>query len=86
MLDGLRHGQGWNIRHDREAYQGDYLHGEMCGYGVYTYSNGDRYEGFWLDSIASGQGVYWTAKNCTVYAATTKGYGISVSNVVKTPN
>ena len=28
------------------------------GYGIYTYANGDRYEGEWSDHVRHGQGVY----------------------------
>eukprot|EP01034_Spumella_vulgaris_P034348 gene34348-42361_t len=68
----LRHGRGKNVRREGDGgvdvFEGDYFDGEMTGYGVYTYSNNDRFEGFWGNSVGQGQGVYWTSANGNVYA------------------
>lgn len=29
------------------------------GYGVYTYSNGDKYEGNWLNNMKEGKGYFF---------------------------
>ena len=37
------------------------IHGKKCGRGQYTYKNGDRYEGDWVDVKRHGHGVYYFA-------------------------
>ena len=34
---------------------------EKCGRGQYTYKNGDRYDGDWVDDKRHGHGVYYFA-------------------------
>jgi len=37
------------------------IHGKKCGRGQYTYKNGDRYDGDWVDDKRHGHGVYYVA-------------------------
>ena len=37
--------------------QGDFQHGKRHGYGVYTYADGGRFEGEWIDDKVHGRGV-----------------------------
>jgi len=37
------------------------IHGKKCGRGQYTYKNGDRYDGDWVDDKCHGHGVYYFA-------------------------
>ena len=39
------------------ARQGDFQHGKRHGYGVYTYADGGRFEGEWIDDKVHGRGV-----------------------------
>ena len=32
----------------------------MNGYGVFTWSNGKRYEGYWKDDKKDGQGILYS--------------------------
>ena len=46
---------------DRE-YVGEFVRGELEGYGVMTYTSGDTYRGHWKQSLFSGEGQYkWKA-------------------------
>lgn len=61
---GLRHGKG-SFKTINFSYVGEYEHDQMCGMGIYTFSNGDEYRGEFVDSKFHGQGVFKT-KNRTV--------------------
>ena len=37
------------------------IHGKKCGRGQYTYKNGDRYDGDWVDGKRHGHGVSYYA-------------------------
>ena len=37
--------------------QGDFQHGKRHGYGVYSYADGGRFEGEWVDDKVHGRGV-----------------------------
>ena len=37
------------------------IHGKKCGRGQYTYKNGDRYDGDWVDDKRHGHGVFYYA-------------------------
>ncbi|CAI2378754.1 unnamed protein product [Moneuplotes crassus] len=58
---GLKHGHGtyeW-LSHDGKGdrYVGDWVNGNMEGYGIYYYDNGDKYEGEWMKDNKHGLGV-----------------------------
>ena len=43
---------------------GDYVQGQREGFGVYKHSNGDIYEGEWMNNLMHGKGKYtWTTEN-----------------------
>jgi hypothetical protein len=37
------------------------IRGKRCGKGIYTFSNGDRYEGEFSENEFSGEGIYYFA-------------------------
>lgn len=62
--DGYAHGNGtltWRYSADgerrEETYVGDMGKGRLHGLGVFTWPNGDRFEGHWQDDKANGHGV-----------------------------
>ena len=54
------HGYGKLTFLSGEYYEGDFVYGQMTGYGVYVYASviGDRYEGNMKNGKRSGQGKY----------------------------
>ncbi len=40
------------------------------GYGTYTYSNGDTYEGDWSNSLRHGEGTYTFSSSESKYVGT----------------
>ncbi|MBU3565071.1 MORN repeat-containing protein [Polynucleobacter sp. MWH-HuK1] len=69
--DGHMHGQG-SLTYGPGSWMGDKYVGTfkknlMNGKGSYFFSNGDRYEGGWLDGKISGTGTYWTASDGSKY-------------------
>jgi hypothetical protein len=49
--------------------KGDYVDGKKSGYGVYTYSDGRKYQGAWLDDKITGKGKL-TYPNGDIYEGT----------------
>ena len=43
--------------------QGEFQNDVREGYGVYTYSNGDKYTGHWKAQKRNGQGLMFDFKN-----------------------
>jgi len=43
---------------DGSTYDGQWLEGDRCGVGTYTFRNGDIYEGEWKDDQKHGKGIY----------------------------
>jgi hypothetical protein len=39
-------------------YDGNFLYGKRNGFGKMIYSNGDIYEGEWIDNVIKGKGIY----------------------------
>ena len=62
----LPHGKG-KLTKNSESYEGDFVEGEMTGYGVYVYSSqiGDKYEGFMKNGVREGTGKYTWADGST---------------------
>ena len=62
----LPHGKG-KLTKNAESYEGDFVEGEMTGYGVYIYSPqvGDKYEGFMKNGLREGTGKYTWADGST---------------------
>lgn len=60
--DGYAHGQGtlhWYLDGEPNGqYVGERVHGKAHGYGINTWANGDRYEGYWAEDQPHGQGTY----------------------------
>ena len=44
--------------YDLGIYIGDWVRGVMQGIGVFTYTNGDKYDGEWKNNMMHGQGVF----------------------------
>ncbi len=51
---GLAHGYGVAIGVDK--YEGYFIRGKPYGYGIYTWKNGDVYEGKWALGVKNGNG------------------------------
>ena len=49
---------------------GNWVDDQRHGYGVYTYPNGDTYEGEWQSHLRHGQGVYTYKDTGTKYVGT----------------
>ncbi len=49
---------------------GNWVDDQRHGYGVYTYPNGDMYEGEWQSHLRHGQGVYTYKDTGTKYVGT----------------
>lgn len=62
----LPNGKG-KLTMNSESYEGDFVDGEMTGYGTYIYSSiiGDRYEGFMKNGKRDGTGKYTWADGST---------------------
>ena len=67
---------GWALKHFacRDVHEGNYEAGMRSGYGVYTWSNGDMYQGEWADSQMMG-----AEQNIGLVADITLGSGLAVS-------
>ena len=48
----MRHGKGTIIYPDESIYKGNMVKDKREGYGVYNSSNGDYYDGNWLDDMS----------------------------------
>ena len=59
------HDAGRVIVFDNGTYKGEVdFNGKMCGKGVYTYTNGNVYEGRFKDGVKQGEGVFtWADGN-----------------------
>ena len=58
--DGRYHGKGRLIYPEtdiRESFSGSFENGEMCGFGMLRYRNGDKYEGEWKNGKYEGFGI-----------------------------
>ena len=42
----------------KDIYIGDFHKGNMNGYGIYVFANGNRYEGQWVDNKKCGHGLW----------------------------
>ena len=63
FVNDLPHGKGTLLFNDPNnkktkghVYKGDFVCGKMHGFGVYTYPNGMRYEGGFVNDLRDGQG------------------------------
>ena len=53
------HGQGIYILPDQlERYEGHFKNNLRHGHGVYSYKNGNRHTGVWVDGRREGQGTH----------------------------
>ena len=63
--------------------------GQRNGYGVYTYPNGDKYEGEWRDGRRHGQGEYIYKDQGLRYKGgfifVTEIFAVSLVSKVRTP-
>ena len=48
---------GNNISANTPIYNGDTKNGKKHGKGIYTFPNGERYEGEWENDIINGKGT-----------------------------
>ncbi len=65
--------RGEKIFADGSRYQGDFHHGKMSGWGVFTTKAGDRYEGEFADDKPNGFGTYKEADGSTYAGLWTNG-------------
>jgi radial spoke head protein 1 len=49
------------------VFLGSWVDDQRCGFGKYSYVNGDMYEGEWKDHQRHGQGTYTYAATGTKY-------------------
>ncbi|BDX38755.1 hypothetical protein CYCD_21100 [Tenuifilaceae bacterium CYCD] len=61
---GLAHGRGVAIGIDR--YEGEFVRGKPYGYGIYTWANGDVYEGQWALGVKNGNGKLIKVKSDSI--------------------
>ncbi len=54
--NGLAHGKG--IAYGNDKYEGKFKNGLPHGYGTYTWSNGNIYEGFFVNGKMEGKGIF----------------------------
>ena len=62
---GYAHGEGtlqWFLDGEPNGgYEGERQNGKANGYGINSWTNGDRYEGYWQEDLPHGFGTYtWT--------------------------
>lgn len=67
------------IYRNKDAYKGNLLNGLKDGYGVYTWSNGEKYDGEWSNDMMNGTGAFY-------YASGTTGYKLEGTFVNNLPN
>ena len=81
MKNGVKHGLGILISHNREGYQGDWVNDKREGAGTYYYANENSYAGAWRNNVPHGRGVFAFANNGGAIQGTWKngafieGYG-----------
>ncbi len=57
-IDDVIKGKGrWINGETRDMHHGDYVNRNRHGYGVYTWANGNKYEGLWENDEMQGRGV-----------------------------
>ena len=42
--------------YDKSVYEGEWLNGKKCGYGIRLTDCGGRYDGMWFDDMCQGYG------------------------------
>jgi hypothetical protein len=57
-LDGKFHGRGTFTYLGGNTYTGDYKDENRTGWGVYIFTNGNKYEGLFLNGKFHGQGTF----------------------------
>jgi S1-C subfamily serine protease/antitoxin component YwqK of YwqJK toxin-antitoxin module len=57
-VNGIRTGAGKFIRHlSNETWEGNFINGQLSGYGKYRNENGNRYEGNFINYMSHGKGT-----------------------------
>ncbi|MDC1305809.1 trypsin-like peptidase domain-containing protein [Saprospiraceae bacterium] len=57
-VDGIRTGSGKMVRHlSNETWEGNFINGQLSGYGKYKNENGNRYEGNFINYMQHGKGT-----------------------------
>lgn len=51
---------------------GSWVDDQRCGFGKYSYVNGDYFEGEWQNHVRHGQGTYYWAETGSKYVGTWK--------------
>jgi S1-C subfamily serine protease/antitoxin component YwqK of YwqJK toxin-antitoxin module len=58
--NGIRSGAGKFVRHlSNETWEGNFINGQLFGYGKYKNENGNRYEGYFINYMQHGQGTQY---------------------------
>ena len=58
LHNGERHGIG-TLFYDKGKYVGSFEFGRLNGKGIYTWKNGDKWEGYFLNNNLHGIGIYY---------------------------
>jgi hypothetical protein len=58
MKDGNFNGKGTYYYANGNKYTGDWINDKMSGHGVFTWTDGDRYEGQYKDGKKNGKGKF----------------------------
>ncbi len=64
LYDGWPHGSGTlviEVNGKQAKYVGEYVHGEIEGYGTYYYTDGSSFAGYWKAGRQNGEGTYTDA-------------------------
>ena len=76
----LRHGKGFERYPNSNSYYGYFKMGKADGKGVYTWANGEVYDGEWVQGLKHGYGI-WRGLHNDSYIGEWKeskaqGYGV----------